>query len=118
MKIPGADRAIVSMEKLLGYSLNYAHEDGRHKAIVFEPALGITVDNVGILRDKLLEIVQTEDARQLFTDQFGTRYRVDFLMVTEIGSAWVQSGWIVDVDTDYPRLTTCLVIEKPRKKYG
>jgi hypothetical protein len=38
MKLPGADVAIVDVEKLTGYCLNPEHPRGKHKARVFADA--------------------------------------------------------------------------------
>lgn len=46
MKLPNGDRAVVSMEKLLGYFLNFDPIRGNYKARVFKSVLGITSDNV------------------------------------------------------------------------
>ena len=42
MKMPNGDKAVVEIEKLSQYCLNPLHPRGRHKARVFESALGIT----------------------------------------------------------------------------
>jgi hypothetical protein len=41
MKLPNGDQAEISMQKLIGYCLNPEHPSGKHKARVFESALGI-----------------------------------------------------------------------------
>lgn len=40
--LPNADKAVVPLEKLLGYSLDSSHPVGKHKARVFASALGMT----------------------------------------------------------------------------
>jgi hypothetical protein len=52
--LPGAHDAIVDAEKLREYALDRDHPRGRHKAIVFERALGIGIDDLEYLRDTIL----------------------------------------------------------------
>jgi hypothetical protein len=42
-------------------------------------------------------------------DEFGERFVIDFDMQGPGGAANVRSSWIVQVDEDFPRLTTCYV---------
>ncbi|MFQ3659764.1 MAG: DUF6883 domain-containing protein [Anaerolineae bacterium] len=112
MMIPGAEGAVVPLEKLVDYVLNKDHIHGRHKALVFESALGITIEDAEWLRDVLINIVRTHNAVELTTDRFGTRYRVDFRLTTAKGTALIRSGWIVERGQRFPKLTTCMVIGK------
>jgi hypothetical protein len=41
MKLPNAEKAFIDNKKLLDYCLNPLHEEGKHKARVFQSALGI-----------------------------------------------------------------------------
>jgi len=101
------------MQKLSGYALNKDHSDGQHKAIVFEAALGITVDHAELLRDALLQAVQTDDAILGEKDNFGQRYRIDFEMRGVNGNtATIRSGWIVRLEENFPRLATVFVLEE------
>ena len=54
MKLPNAEQAIVNIAKLGDYSLDAAHEEGKHKARVFAAALGIDQDGADWLRTMLL----------------------------------------------------------------
>jgi len=36
MKVPNADRAVVDIRKLRDYCLNLLHDEGKHKARLFE----------------------------------------------------------------------------------
>jgi hypothetical protein len=77
---------------------------------VFKAALGLTVENAEVIRNRLLEIVQTYDAVKGEATPYGERYVIDFEMTTAIGSAVVRSAWIVRNDEDFPRLTSCYVL--------
>ena len=73
MLIPNAESEIVDIRKLRDYCLNTEHEDGKHKAQLFSSILGMTADNAEELRQILLEIVQTQEARLGRQDEFGQR---------------------------------------------
>ena len=107
MKLPGGDTAIVDQQKLTGYCLNPDHPRGKHKARVFATALGITADDAEDLRVLLLQAVKTSDAQLGRRDAYGQRYTVDFLLAWHDKQAMVRSGWIIEHDSDTPRLTTC-----------
>jgi hypothetical protein len=51
MKLPNAERAVVDIAKLQDYSLNPAHDVGKHKARVFRSALGLTISDADWLRE-------------------------------------------------------------------
>lgn len=110
MKIPNAHKAIVDIRKLADYCLNYAHPRGKHKARVFQSALDITAEQSAEVRNLLLEKVQSEDAVIGLIDDYGTRYILDFLYVRGRKQAMLRSTWIVKVDEDIPRLTSCFVL--------
>jgi hypothetical protein len=110
-KLPNGDQAMAPLEKLTDYSLNPEHTTGKHKAQVFKAALGLTLDDASFLRSKLLDIVGTHDAIPQEPTPYGDRYVIDFELTTSAGTAIVRSAWIVRKDEDFPRLTSCYVIE-------
>ena len=110
MRLPHAERAIADIEKLRSYCLNSAHPRGKHKAHVFETALGIRADQAHLLRDALLEAARNSPAVLGEEDPYGTRYVVDFRWSTPVGAATIRSVWIVRKREDFPRLTTCFVL--------
>ncbi len=77
-KLPNADRALVSLEKLRDYALNPKHDKGAHKARVFASSLGFAAADAERLRAMILAAVLTHDAQLSTTDEHGTRYTVDF----------------------------------------
>jgi hypothetical protein len=50
MKLPNGSKAVIPEGKLEDYCLNPFHPDGKHKAKVFEKALGITQEDSGELK--------------------------------------------------------------------
>ena len=107
MIIPNASQAVIDIRKLRGYCLNLNHDDGKHKARLFLSILGMTVNDAEALRQVLLGVVQTHEARLGRQDQFGQRYTLDFEIKWQNRRATLRSGWIIEHDSDIPKLTTC-----------
>ncbi len=107
MLVPYSKNAVVDIRKLRDYCLCLTHDDGKHKAQLFLSILGMTADNAEALRQILLEIVQTHEARFGRKDEFGQRYTLDFVFEWQNKSATVRSGWILENDSEIPKLTTC-----------
>lgn len=72
---PGADRAIVSVEKVRDFLLSPVNPRARGKAAFFQ-ALGFTVSNWEVLRSALLEIARSGDADAGQKSEFGAKYEV------------------------------------------
>jgi hypothetical protein len=110
MKLPSAARAFVDIAKLRDYSLNTQHKEGKHKARVFAAALGLGIDDAGWLRNKLLDVAQSEDCQPGRKTERGQRYLIDFDLNRKGKSARLRSVWIVRTEEDHPRLVTCYVL--------
>lgn len=107
MLIPNAINAVVDIRKLRDYCLNPNHDSGKHKARLFSSILGMTADDAEDLRQILLEVVINQEARLQRQDEFGQRYTLDFTVEWQNRSAVLRSGWIVEQDSEIPKLTTC-----------
>ena len=107
MKVPEAEHAVVDIHKLRDYCLNLTHARGKHKARLFVAMLGITADDAQKLRSVLLEAVRTHDAQLGRRDVYGQRYHVDFELDWHGRRAIVRTAWIIEHDSDTPRLTSC-----------
>jgi len=108
MKLPNGDRAELS-DKLQDYVLNPRHRRGRHKARVFESALGITLESQHILANALRGVAaNSTDAISTGDQGFGATFEVRFPFTTEKGTATVLSGWIVRHGEAVPRLVTLI----------
>lgn len=64
------------------------------------------------MREELLLAARSLEAVPLEADEYGKRYMLDFEMSTETGSARVRSGWIVRSGEDFPRFTSCWVLQE------
>ena len=106
MKIPNAERAIVDIRKLRSYCLNSQHNIGKHKARLFATLLGMNSNDAEGLHSALLEAVKTQDAQLGKKDERGQRYTLDFTMNWKHNRARIRSGWIIETNSDTPKLTT------------
>lgn len=106
MKIPNAEHAIVDIRKLRDYSLNPQHNKGKNKARLFASLLGMNSNDAEELRNALLEAVRKQDAQLAEKDAYGQRYTLDFTLTWQDKQATIRSGWIVETDSDIPKLTT------------
>lgn len=107
MLIPNAKNAVVDIRKLRDYCLNLEHDDGKHKARLFSSIMGMTTDDAEELRQILLEVVKTHEARLGRQDEFGQRYTLDFSIEWQNRNATLRSGWIIERGSEIPKLTTC-----------
>ena len=110
-KLPNGDQAVVPLEKFTEYALNPQHPSGRHKARVFQAALGLTLEDAAILQETVRRIASTHEATTQQPTPYGERYVIDFELTTDSGSATVRSAWIIRHSDGLPWLTSCYVIE-------
>lgn len=111
-RIPNGEQALVPLEEFTEYALNPHHPTGRHKARVFELALGFTAADAVFLRDLVQSAAATHDAIQQEASAHGERYVIDFELTTARGTAVIRSAWIIRHGENFPRLTSCYVIER------
>ena len=110
MKIPNADRATIDLAKLRDYCLNPRHPRGRHKARVFQAALGLRAADATLLRDAILAVLPTVEAQSQEEDVYGRRYVADCPIDGPGGSAIVRTAWIIRPGEASPRFVTCHVL--------
>ena len=103
-------RVIIDHRKLTKYALSPSSPLGRHKAIVFERALGFTRDNYDGLIKQIEKNVLDAPAAFHGEDEFGQRYTVDLTIHGMEGRrAVVRTGWFVSHGVDEARLVTLYV---------
>ena len=110
MRVPNAENAVVDIRKLRDYCLNPHHEIGKHKARVFAATLNLTYQDAEILQAALLEAIKTNETEIGKSDEYGQRYTVDFEFERQGRSAVIRSSWIINADSETPRLVTCLIL--------
>lgn len=108
-KLPNVEKAIVDLHKLENYCLDPQHTRGKHKAKVFKSVLGLTKREAVHLKDILLSEIKSNEAYEINSDIFGTRYYADFRIVYKNKTAEIRSIWIVRPEENIPRLITCYI---------
>jgi hypothetical protein len=105
-ELPRAREAIVPTDKLVHYVLNPEHPLGRHKARVFQSALGIGQRDWRYLRDQLAAAVVGAPARATRLTAFGVLYDVLALVDGLNGASHpVTTIWLVERE-GAPRLVS------------
>ena len=103
-------RVSVDPRKLTDYVLNPEAPWGRHKAVVFEQALGFTRQNYADLLTQIEQQALEAEATFHSEDKFGRRYTVDLTVQgTEGRRGVVRTGWFVPHGADEARLVTLYV---------
>lgn len=95
MLIPNGELAVVDIRKLRDYCLNLNHDVGKHKARLFLSILGMNADDAEDLRQILLAVILTHEARLQRQDEFGQRYTLDFPIEWQNKGAILRSGTIL-----------------------
>ncbi len=106
MKLPNRENAYVPLAKLTGYLLSDSHPVGRHKALIFN-IMGYDINNPAELELGLLNIVEEWDVVQTIASEYGTKYIVDGVLATPVGSEFsVRTVWITNVGETRARFVT------------
>ncbi len=106
MRLPNAHLAVVEPEKVFGYLLNGAHEDGASKARFFA-SFGFLAEEWEALAKALRTHGQTHEVARTNETPFGPRYEVAGALLSPDGRApRVQSVWQWDEGEIAPRLIT------------
>jgi hypothetical protein len=110
MRLPNGDRADLGT-KLEDYVLNPRHREGRHKARLFESALGITLANTGVLRQAILSPPENSADAEPFGNN-GARRALRSAVCVRNGERERDGFDGVDVrdGEDFPRLVTCYIV--------
>ena len=109
--LPGADKAVIPIEKLTHYSLDL--DKDFNKATAFRLALGYTKENASRLVANILMNIILFNAVHKGHNGFGEIYECIMRITGENGKAAnVLTGWIVEDGMDFPRLTNVYVTKK------
>ncbi len=111
MKLPNAEQALIDPRKLTDYCLNREHDDGKHKAGLFEELLAISLASSDRLIEMLERAARESDAVAGRRDQYGQRYVIDFQAQGVSETFTMRSAWIIRTDETFPRLVTCYILK-------
>lgn len=105
------ENAYIPESKLLDYALNIGHtKGGRDKAIAFEKALGYNKSNYKQLIEDVKSNLSKYPAVYKGKIKDGEKYEVKIELAGPNGkTATVITGWLIEVQTGRPRLTTIYV---------
>jgi hypothetical protein len=106
VRLPGADRAVVSADKIREYLLSDAHPIGRFKAAFFA-GLGYSAAEWNVLAADLRGHAVANDALATETSAYGQKYEVRGRIAAPSGkTAVIVTVWIVLRGEDFPRFVT------------
>lgn len=108
--LPNVESAVFDLRKLEEYCLNPLHPRGRHKARVFQHALGVRSSQAAWLRQQILTALIEAEAVELEPDDFGRRWRVDVPITRQDRRGMVRTLWLVRTGENVPRFVTCWVL--------
>ncbi|MCL2083445.1 MAG: hypothetical protein FWH04_09485 [Oscillospiraceae bacterium] len=108
--LPNVDKVVVDPRKVIDYALNPTHSKGKHKAKVFESALGYNQSNSAHLIEQVQQKLATSEAVSGKIGNHGRIFSVDMPITGPNGNtAIVRTGWIIDPGAEIPRMTTIFV---------
>ena len=111
MRLPHAEEAKVEQRKIVEYLLCASHPDGAAKAEFFG-RFGFAVERWEILAQALRRHGQVHSVGKRVESDYGVRYSVDGWLETPDGRRpSVRTVWIVEKDSNVPRLITAHPVE-------
>jgi hypothetical protein len=110
MPLLNFENAYIDDRKLIDYCLSENHPVGKHKARVFKSALDFSLENFQDLKESILSEIREKEAVMTEINQYGTLYVVDIEVENPPKHAFVRTSWIIRVDENFPRLTSCYII--------
>jgi len=115
--LPNADRAVIPIEKLLNYSLEFDREP--NKSTAFRLALGYTKANADKLLNNIFQNIIKYGAVYKGNNGYGEIYEVVIVLLGENKkTANVLTSWIIENGLDFPRLTNVYVTKKAANERG
>jgi len=105
-----ADQVVIDPRKLTHYALNPEHEEGKHKARVFERALGYNLINFQHLLDQIVQMALDAEVEFTQLNEYGQFFQADLIVEGINGRrVLVRTGWRIPPDSKEARLTTLFV---------
>jgi hypothetical protein len=111
--LPNYQQALIPLRKLRGYLLNPSHLEGKHKARVFNSALGFKQSDSTELAEAIRAELPYYPATTKEAGVWGQKYEVALPIIGKNDRVVdVMTVWIVREGTLYPRLVTAFVIKR------
>ena len=106
MKLPHREKAYIPDAKIQDYLLSKIHSVGRSKARFFR-AHGFDETKKDLLVQQLMNIVHSEEVKEIVTSPYGIKYILEGALETPLGNlVKVRTVWIIDENKDRPRFVT------------
>ena len=106
MKLPNADKVIISKSKLTEYILSETHQRGKNKAKVFRK-FGFNVANYLEFRVALKKLVLKEKVKKIVKISYGETFVIEGKIKTPFGTGVnVRTVWIISKGEVVPRFVT------------
>jgi hypothetical protein len=109
-QLPFCASAEIDIAKLRDYCLSASHPRGRHKARMFQAALGLTSENAEWLRQEILAALPHAVAEHQESDEYGERWQVEVLLARQNRRSVVKTIWMIGHGSRAPRLVTCWLV--------
>lgn len=108
--LPNYGKAVISENKLSGYTLNKLHKTGKNKALAFEKALGYNISNKDLLIQQVRDGLGRFPAKKREKTKYGQPFEVSMRLKGPNGkTAKVKTAWIVEEGEKNPRLVSIYV---------
>ena len=107
--LPNVENAVIRLEKLRDYSLDQMHPIGKHKARVFESAMGMTGKDADRLMEMIFRAILVNEAVSAGKNTHGERFTVDIRALGLTGQVLIRTAWMIDHGNTIPRLTSCYI---------
>ncbi|RJP22107.1 MAG: hypothetical protein C4527_22490 [Candidatus Omnitrophota bacterium] len=107
VRLPNGEHAFIDLRKFYDYILDNEHDEGKHKARLFQSVLGITICNVDLLVKALREAARSNEVILGKKDDYGQRFTIDFYFIGPISKAVIRSAWIIRTGEEIPRFVSC-----------
>lgn len=108
MKLPNGDQVEISMQKLISYCLDPEPPAGKHKARVFESALGIRAENANFLRELIQTAAVEGEIVQQETTAFGQVFKIDWI-IQNTNAIELRTIWEITTKNPNPRLISAFI---------
>ncbi len=106
MKLPNADQAQISRNKILNYLLSIKHPVGKTKAKFFRKA-GFSGTNVNLLEKELLNLAKNASVTAVRETKYGTNYGINGSIKAPTGvKINVTTVWFIESEGENPTFVT------------
>jgi len=106
LKLPNAEKAVISPEKLRDYLLSLSHPIGRFKAVFFKK-LGYSSENWKLLERDLRNLILSRDVTSILETEYGKKFVVQGDITSpENKTVRIVTVWVILKGEDTPRFIT------------